>query len=146
MSLDGRVICVNGPQQSVERHVSNVFVAIEQETTENVDGQHAQPALRFDVHDGQHSFVEDGVADVLGRLRIGRHLCQYVVHRFRSLGIVVTQHSQQPQNLDLFNSTKRISIKINQTELEIENSKLGENEGRTCKNGSLTPETSCSGE
>jgi hypothetical protein len=39
MSLDGRIVCVNGAQQRVERHVSNILVAIEQKAAENVDGQ-----------------------------------------------------------------------------------------------------------
>eukprot|EP00965_Chrysotila_dentata_P161761 5342756-Pleurochrysis_carterae.AAC.1 len=42
--------------------------------TENVDGEDAQAALDLDGHDGEHALVEDGVARVLGRLRVGRDL------------------------------------------------------------------------
>ena len=54
VALHGAVVGVDGAQQRVQRHVADVLVAVEQEPAEDVDGQHAQPALRLDVHYRHH--------------------------------------------------------------------------------------------
>lgn len=64
MSLDGRIVCMDGAQQRIERNVSNIFIAIEQESAENIDGQHAQPTFRFDVHDRQHRLVKNSISNI----------------------------------------------------------------------------------
>lgn len=53
------------------------------------------------VHDGEHGLVEDGIAHILARLRVGGHLGQYIVHRLRGVRIVVAQNAQQSQYLHL---------------------------------------------
>lgn len=43
--LDGGNVRVDRPQQGVERHVADVFVAVEQKPAEDVDGQHPETTL-----------------------------------------------------------------------------------------------------
>eukprot|EP00955_Chlamydomonas_euryale_P025737 271990-Chlamydomonas_euryale.AAC.2 len=60
--------------QRVERNVSDVVVAVGQEASEHVDGEHAQPRDALDAHDGLDGLVEDGVAGVLGAVHVGGDL------------------------------------------------------------------------
>lgn len=101
MSLDSRVVRVDGAQKRVKGHITDVLVTVEQETAEDVDGQDPQAGLGADVHDGEYSLVQDRISDIFGRFRVGRHLGQDVVHSLGCLGIAVAQYSQQPQNLYL---------------------------------------------
>lgn len=101
VALNCRYVHVDSAQQRVKCNVANVLVIIEQEAAENVDGQYAKSTFRLDVHDGQHRLVEDRVANVLARLCVRRNLRKNVVHRFRSIGIVVSKNAQQPKNLHL---------------------------------------------
>lgn len=39
MTLDGRVVGMDNPQQGVERYITNILVGIKQEPTKDVDGQ-----------------------------------------------------------------------------------------------------------
>mmetsp|Transcript_1119 Transcript_1119/g.2428 ORF Transcript_1119/g.2428 Transcript_1119/m.2428 type:complete len:603 (+) Transcript_1119:1115-2923(+) len=87
--------------QGVERHVANVVVAVEQEAPQNVDRQDPQAVVALHGHDGLHALVEDGVARVLGRLRVGGHLRQDVVHLLGRLGVVGAQQPQQGEQLHL---------------------------------------------
>ena len=74
MSLDGVGVDVDDFEEGAEGDVANVFVVVQQEPAEDVDGEDAKARLRLDVHDGQHGFVEDGVADVLRSFRVGGDL------------------------------------------------------------------------
>lgn len=58
---------------------------------------YAQSWLRLDVHDGEHSLVQNRVARVLRRLRVRAHLSQNVVHLFTCLHIVLAKYAQQTQ-------------------------------------------------
>lgn len=71
---------MDGPQKRVKGHISDVLVAVEQETAEDVDGQDPQAGLGADVHDGEYRLVQDGISDIFGRFGVGRHLGQNVVH------------------------------------------------------------------
>lgn len=101
MSLYCTGVDVNRLQESIERHVANVLVVVQQKSAENINGQHAQSALRLDVHNGQHRLVEYRVAHVFARLRVGGHLSEDVVHRLRGVNVVSTQNPQQSQDLHL---------------------------------------------
>lgn len=68
---------------------------------QDVDCEHAQPGLALDVHDGEHRLVQDGVAHVLARLRVGRHLRQDVVHRLRGLGVVLAEDAEKAKDFNL---------------------------------------------
>mmetsp|Transcript_23198 Transcript_23198/g.65702 ORF Transcript_23198/g.65702 Transcript_23198/m.65702 type:complete len:381 (-) Transcript_23198:73-1215(-) len=85
----------------VERDVSDVVVAIEQEASKNVDGEDSQTVFGFDSHDGLHALVQDGISGVLRRVRVGGNLRQDVVHFFGGLLVLGTQQSEQREQLDL---------------------------------------------
>lgn len=62
-------------KSSRKAHAPNVLVRVEQEAAEDVDGQHTQAALCPNLHDGARALVQNRVAHVLGRFRVGRDLC-----------------------------------------------------------------------
>lgn len=101
MPLYSRCVHVNCPQQGVQGHVAYILVVIEQEPSQDVDRQHSETALGLDVHDGQDGLVQDGVADVLTGLGVGRDLCEDVVHRFGRLGVVFAQYPEEAEDFDL---------------------------------------------
>ena len=70
VSLHGDCVLIHASTECVECDISNVVVTIGEESSENVDGEYAQPALGFDAHDGHHGLVEDGVARILRWLRV----------------------------------------------------------------------------
>lgn len=53
MPLDGTDIGMNRPQKRIEGHVADVLVAVQQESTENVDCQHSEAT--FGSGDGKES-------------------------------------------------------------------------------------------
>ena len=61
-------------------------------------GPSRAPNLGLDVHDGEHSLVENGVADVLGGVRVGGDLGQDVVHGVAGLLVTLAEVAQQAQN------------------------------------------------
>lgn len=74
MALDGVRVDRDDFQERVERDVADVVVPVPEELAEDVDRHDAQAAVGLDVEDGQHGLVQDRVADVLGRLGVGRDL------------------------------------------------------------------------
>lgn len=64
------------------------------------------------------------------------HLSQNIVHRFARLGVVLSKHPQQPQDLDLNVEERRVSSN---------SSGRRGSTALTCKKGSVIPLTSCSG-
>ena len=62
---------------------------------------YAQSRLRFDVHDGEHSLVQNRVARILRRFGVRAHLSQNVVHLLTSLGVVLAKYAQQTQYFHL---------------------------------------------
>ena len=114
MSLHGTVVGVNCSQQRIKGNIADVFVTIEKDTSQYVDGQNPQSTLRFDVHDGQDSLVQNGITDILGRFSVGGHLSQYIVHGFWGFTVVVTQNTQQSKDFylqQIFNIYKNIIFK-----------------------------------
>jgi len=57
VSLNGRVVSVDGAQERVESDVADVLVAVEQETAQNIHGKDSQTGFRADMHYGENSFV-----------------------------------------------------------------------------------------
>lgn len=101
MPLYSRRINVHGPQKRVERHVADIFVIIQQKSAEDVDGEDSETALGFDVHDGEHGLVENGVANVLTGFRVGGNLGQYVVHCFGRFGVVFAKYPEKAEDFNL---------------------------------------------
>lgn len=64
MTLYGCAVHRHGPEKRVECDVSNVFIAVQQKSAEDVDGQNTEATLRLNVHDGEDCLVEDGVTNV----------------------------------------------------------------------------------
>ena len=62
------------------RHVANIIISALEEAAQNVYSKHSQAAFSFNWHDGQHTFVQNRIASVLGPLGICSHLCQDVIH------------------------------------------------------------------
>lgn len=52
----------------------NIFVIVEKEASQYVDGQHPQSTFWFDVHYGQYCLVEDCIAYIFTGLGVGCHL------------------------------------------------------------------------
>lgn len=54
----------------------NIIVAIAEEFTEYVDSHNTETTvcLRFNIQNGKHSFIEDGVSDIFRRVSIRCHL------------------------------------------------------------------------
>lgn len=63
------------------RGVPNVVVLVAEEAAQQVDGKDAQALLGLNLHDGQDRLVENGVADVLSAVRVGRHLRNIVANK-----------------------------------------------------------------
>ena len=74
MSLDGVRLNSNNLDQCVEGNVSDVVVTVGQEFAENVYTKHAEARICFDVENGEHCLIEDGVSDVFRRVRVGSDL------------------------------------------------------------------------
>jgi len=53
MPLHRRRVRVHRSQQRVQRHVPNVLVRVEQETSQNIDSQDAQSTLRAGTENGE---------------------------------------------------------------------------------------------
>lgn len=60
--------------ERVERNVANVVVAVAQKLAQNVDGHDAQPVLRLDLQHRENRLVQNRVAHVLARFRVGGYL------------------------------------------------------------------------
>jgi len=101
VALDGVRVHGDDLEKSVERDVANVVVAVAEELAEDVDGHDAQAAVGFDVEDREDRLVQDRVADVLGRLGVGRDLGEDVVHGLARLDVALAEQPQEAQDLDL---------------------------------------------
>lgn len=122
MTLDcvvGKRDLVQGVERDVsERHPSSdaeavrsqqgspdIVIPVAQKLAQDVDRHHSKSAIRFDLQNRQHRFIQNRVSDVLGRVRIGgnlpvessqqccvksqglTYLSQDIVHRFTRFGI-----------------------------------------------------------
>ena len=48
-----------------DANIPDIVVAVTEEFTQYVDSHYTQPAICFDLEHGQHSFVENGVSNIL---------------------------------------------------------------------------------
>ena len=97
----GLFLLHNTPGQGIECDVANVIVAIQEESSQYVDGEDTETVFTLDAHDGLHALVENGVAGILGRFGVGGDLCEDVVHFFRGPDVVGPQQAQEGQDLYL---------------------------------------------
>ena len=79
MALHGCAVHSDGTEKRVECDIANVFIAVQQKSAEDVDGQNAEATLRLDVHDGEDRLVEDGIANVFAVGRFNKQLSVIVV-------------------------------------------------------------------
>lgn len=54
--------------------VPNVVISITEELAENVNGHHAQPAVRLNLQDGQYRLVQNRISNVFRGVGVGRDL------------------------------------------------------------------------
>mmetsp|Transcript_16811 Transcript_16811/g.36284 ORF Transcript_16811/g.36284 Transcript_16811/m.36284 type:complete len:282 (+) Transcript_16811:2108-2953(+) len=87
--------------QRIERHVPNIIIAIQQEPSQNINGQHPQPIIALHRHDRLHALVQNGIPRILAGFRIRGNLRQHVVHLLGRLDVVRAQQSQQREDLHL---------------------------------------------
>lgn len=52
----------------------DVLVSAWEEPAEYVDCEHSEATLTLDLHDGEHSLIQDGMTNILIRVGIGSHL------------------------------------------------------------------------
>ena len=70
------------------KYEPNVIVAVAEELAEYVDGHNPQAAvcLRFNLQDGKHGFIKNGVSDIFRRISICCYLsraCAGQSHEYR---------------------------------------------------------------
>lgn len=52
----------------------DIVIAVTEELPENVNGHDTETAVCFDMQDRKHSLVEDGIANILGRVGVRSNL------------------------------------------------------------------------
>lgn len=74
VSLNGIGFHCHDLDKCVQGNISDIVVPVGQEFTQNIDTKDAQTGVCFDVQNGKDGFVEDGVSDVLGGVRVCSNL------------------------------------------------------------------------
>jgi hypothetical protein len=74
VSLDRIWLDCNDFDQCVESDISDIVVAVRQKLSENVNTEHAQARISFNVEDSKHGLIENGVTNVIRGIGVGSDL------------------------------------------------------------------------
>lgn len=109
----------------------NIIISITQKLAKNIDGHNSKASISLDLQNRKHRLVENRISDILCRVRIG---CNLGGRKRKERTIVAIE-----------STCAKMSFMVSLACASPLPSRRNKRRILTCKNGSVIPETSCSG-
>lgn len=80
---------INTKAQNCSNKYDVIILQPKEHDTKTGSSPYPKATLALDVHDGKNRLVQDGIADILGRLGVGSHLRENVVHGLGGVAVLM---------------------------------------------------------